>query len=106
MYVPREAHIAGSKLIEYLLQPRTRNDKSAFLAQAGFTQDNPEVLESAIRELIHVETATSDRVDQYGEYYVVVGKIHGPAGSLEVTTVWIRLHGQNVFRFVTLKPTR
>jgi hypothetical protein len=42
LLIPRE------KLTAYLLVPQTKNDKSRFLAQAGFTQANPDALEAAI----------------------------------------------------------
>jgi hypothetical protein len=36
------AIIPEEKITRYLLVPRIKDDKSKFLAQAGFTQDNPE----------------------------------------------------------------
>ncbi len=38
--IPRE------KLTEYLLVPQVKNDKSKYLAQAGFTQSKPDMLEA------------------------------------------------------------
>lgn len=42
MKLPSDAHIAQEKLTRYLLQPRPEDDKSAFLARAGYTLDNPD----------------------------------------------------------------
>ena len=44
--------LLGLELTRYWLIFKPRNDKSQFLAQAGFTLDNWQALETAIRELI------------------------------------------------------
>jgi hypothetical protein len=104
--IPADAVIARDKLPHYLLVPRRRNDKSGFLAQAGFTQANPDVLAAALRQLIVEREAVSDREDQYGVFYRVSGDLSGPSGILRVVTIWIRHHVDGVYRFVTLKPER
>lgn len=48
MKLPVDAIIAREKLTQYLLVPRQKNDKSRFLAQVGFTLQNPEALEEAV----------------------------------------------------------
>jgi len=107
MKIPYAATIPPEKLIHYLLVPRPKNDKSKFLARAGFTLENPEALEAALRELIRTEDATKDRTTEYGEFYQVEGNLMGPAGQLLVVTVWIvRPLNNGTFRFVTLKPGR
>ena len=105
MRIPHDATIARNKLTHYLLVPRQRNDKSGFLAQAGFTQANPDLLEQAIRHLIREQEAVSDREDEYGRFYRVEGALIGPTSSLDTITIWIEtVHGE--YRFVTLKPAR
>lgn len=106
MKIPADAAIATDKLERYLLQPRMRNDKSAHLRQAGFTLDNPEALESAIRDLVGDHEAVSDREDEYGQFFTVTGDLQGPDGVLSVVTVWLRPHAGEGYRFVTLKPNR
>lgn len=98
--------IPDAKLSQYLLVPRQENDKSKFLAQAGFTANNPEQLKQAILDLIHVYDAVSDRQDKYGTYYLVEGPLVGPNGSLAVVTVWIERINDGIFQFITLKPQR
>ena len=49
MKIPADAIIPVGKLVEYLLAPRPKNDKSRFLLRAGFGQSNPEALDAAIR---------------------------------------------------------
>ncbi len=105
MKIPQDATIAREKLTQYLLVPRQRNDKSGFLAQAGFTQENPERLEEAIRRLIREQDAVPDREDEYGRFSRVEGALIGPNGTLNTVTVWIETVGGGV-RFVTLKPAR
>ena len=51
MNIPADAVIATDKLTGYLLIARPLDDKSKFLATAGFTQSNSEILEAAIRNL-------------------------------------------------------
>ena len=98
--------IPSEKLIEYLLVPRVRNDKSKFLAQAGFTIENPAVLEQAIRDLMAQNEALLERENRYGIFYRVSGELMGPSGILSVVTIWIVLVGDGKFRFVTPKPDR
>lgn len=105
MKIPTEAIIPCAKLLDYLLLPKRKNDKSGFLAQAGFTR-NPEALEAALRRLIAENEAHSDRVDEYGVFYRVEGKLYGPNGILAVVTIWILQKVNGEYRFVTLKPAR
>jgi len=67
--------------------PRPEDDKSKFLAQAGFTQENPDQLKQAILSPVQAYDAVSDRQDKYGTYYRVEGPILGPRGALFVVTV-------------------
>lgn len=51
MKIPDDAIIPDEKLTQYLLVYKAKNDKSQFLAQAGFTLDNPDQLKAAIQAL-------------------------------------------------------
>ncbi len=106
MRIPDDAVIPREKLVLYLLVPQRKNDKSRFLARAGFTQENPHLLEQAIRRLISENEAVPDRQNEYGIFYRVQGNLYGPAGVLSAVTVWIQLTNDNHYRFVTLKPAR
>lgn len=106
MKIPPDAVIPAEKLVQYLLKARAKNDKSRFLAQAGFSQTDPDTLEQALRLLITESGAVIDRQDAYGEYYRVDGLLRGPSGILRVATIWMRRHGDEIVRFVTLKPLR
>lgn len=60
MRIPEDAIIPDQKITLYLLVHKPRNDKSKFLAQAGFTQENPEALITAIRLVVAMGEAVED----------------------------------------------
>jgi len=102
-----DAVIPKEKLTCYLLVPRIKDDKSKFLAPAGFTQDNPNDLLNALQELVLTTDAVEDDVNEYGVFYIVEGNLQGFNGrSLLVVTVWLQLRDDGTFRFITLKPKR
>jgi hypothetical protein len=105
--IPDNASIPNEKLTRYLLLYKARNDKSQFLAQAGFTMQNPESLQTAIRTLIQSSEAIEDRTNEYGTFYEVKGGLVGTNGeTLFVTTIWLRRQSDGEFQFVTLKPAK
>jgi hypothetical protein len=61
--------IPEAKLTQYLLIHREHDDKSKFLAQAGFTPNNPNQLKQAILTLIKTHDAVIDRQNKYGTFY-------------------------------------
>ena len=105
MKIPENLNISEDKITRYLLVQKVRNDKSKFLAQAGFTQENPEALRAAIRMQAMATEAIADRSDEYGTFYRVEGNLVGENGvSLAVATIWLRRQIDGEFHFVTLKP--
>jgi len=95
------------KLTRYLLVPREWDDKSKFLAQAGFTRENPHWLLASLRKLAVTAEAEQDRVSEYGEFLRADGELLGPNGRrLEVVTIWLRSRSDGRVRFVTLKPRK
>jgi hypothetical protein len=64
MKIPADGIIPDSKITRYLLVLREQDDKSKFLAQAGFTQDNPEKLTSALRQLADAVEAVEDTTNE------------------------------------------
>ncbi|MEA5580405.1 hypothetical protein VB620_03505 [Nodularia harveyana UHCC-0300] len=107
MKTPGNIIIPQEKLTCYLLVPRIKDDKSKFLAQAGFTQSNPEDLLTAIFQLTTTNETIEDITNEYGTFYTIEGNLQGVNGqSLAVVTVWLESkHDQN-FRFITLKPKK
>ena len=107
MKIPDDAVIPEEKLTRYLLIPRLKDDKSKYLAQAGFTQANPEDLLTAIRQLITDNEAVEDNVNEYGVFYIVEGNLQGINNrNLAVVTVWLQSKYDESFCFITLKPKK
>lgn len=108
MKLPDDVIIPREKLTHYLLVFQPESDKSKFLAQAGYTQENPEALETAIREMIATYEAIFDRHDRFGDFFRVEGTLKGANNhDLQVVTIWImRTEETGMYRFVTLKPWR
>ncbi|NER52213.1 MAG: hypothetical protein F6J92_37345 [Symploca sp. SIO1A3] len=105
MKIPRDATIPDTKLTRYLLIPREQDDKSKFLAQAGFTLDNPELLRAAIRQLADTVEAIEDRSNEYGTFYRVEGQLIGVNDTnLSVTNIWLMRKVDSQFQFITLIP--
>jgi hypothetical protein len=61
MKLPRDVVIAEEKLTQYLLIWRTRNDKSGYLARAGYELSNDDVLEADLRQLAATAEAEADK---------------------------------------------
>ena len=100
MKLPIDSFIAPEKLTHYLLVFTEQNDKSKFLEKGGYSIENWEALEVDIRELLKNE-ATFQKVDTFGEYFVIVGEL---SNGLKVKTIWLREAGLEIFRFITLIP--
>lgn len=60
MRIPVDAIIPDDKITRYLLVQKARNDKSKFLAKAGFTMENPESLKDAIQSPTKIHEAIKD----------------------------------------------
>jgi len=104
MRIPPDARIDDRKLLDYLLKRLPHDDKSAFLARAGFDRKNPGALKEAIRLLCQSAQATRGQNTPYGAKWLVSGTMTGPNGRvLKVKLVWIE-HEDGTFHFVTLVP--
>jgi hypothetical protein len=107
MKLPPDSIISDRKLTEYLLSPRLEDDKSGFLAIAGYTASHWQELGNDLRKLVVEKDADLTRSTVYGDMYEVKGSIVGPNGkTLQVVTVWIRLKANGQTRFVTLVPDK
>ena len=105
MRIPPDAIIPPEKLTRYLLVWRPWDDKSRFLAQAGFSPSEPARLEEAIRRMAANFDAVEDGSNDYGTFFRVEGILEGPGGrSLQVALIWLQWKLDGTFHFVTLKP--
>lgn len=105
MLLPQNAIIAEEKLTRYLLVPLPKDDKSKFLAQAGYTLDNWQKLEQDLRAQVLTQLAELVGTTRYGEKYFIQASLRGRNGvELSVLTVWMMENG--ITRFVTLVPDK
>ena len=99
------AYVDPRKITDYLLKPLEDSDKSAFLARAGYTEKNPEVLLSDIREHLLPLEAIDLGPFAFGRKYGITGRLTGPSGvTLRVKTIWAMVASTRQTRFVTLIP--
>ncbi len=107
MKLPANAVIAPRKLTQYLLRLRLEDDKSQFLALAGYTLENADRLMSDIREQILPLEAELFDESEYGPKYRIRGSLKGPNGrALRVSTIWMKENATNQTKFVTLLPDK
>jgi len=99
--------IAPEKITNYLLRWRVEDDKSAFLAKAGYTLDTADRLAADLRaQLLPLEAELFDR-SEYGDKYIIRGKLKGPNQKvLRVVSVWMIENAGGMAKFVTLYPDK
>ena len=99
--------IAPEKLTQYLLIPRRRNDKSRWLAQAGYTIKNWQLLEKDLRKQILSLIAIPTEYTRYGQLYEIKGNLTGPNGkTLAVCTIWMTEAATGDTKFITMYPEK
>lgn len=107
MRLPANSSIAIEKLTNYLLVPLARGDKSAFLAQAGYTLETVDQLLLDLRTQILPLEAESLEAGKFGLYYEIRGTLMGPGGlTLLVRTIWMTEHLSGITKFITLMPDK
>ncbi|MEG4119707.1 hypothetical protein QUA43_19845 [Microcoleus sp. N9_B4] len=107
MKIPPDAIIPEAKLTRYLLVLKAQDDKSKFLSQGGFSQDNPEALLAAIQFLITSADAVEDGANEFGKFFRAEGELPGVNGrNLVVVTIWLQWQIDGSFHFITLKPKK
>jgi hypothetical protein len=107
MKLAADAIIAREKVANYLLEWRPENDKSQFLALAGYTMDHPDLLVNDIRKQLLPLDAQIEEMTEYGQKYRISGMLTGPNGrALRVETVWMVESVSGVTKFLTLYPTK
>ena len=105
MKLPVDALIAPEKLTGYLLQRREDNDKSGFLAVAGYTTAHAAQLDTDLRAQILPLSAEPAGTTPYGDKFVIHGMLRGPNGrTLRVLSVWMREKATGQTKFITLYP--
>jgi hypothetical protein len=107
MKLPHDSEIPLEKLTHYLLVPKTKADKSKFLARGGYSIEDAERLIEDIRSQILPLDATFASTTEFGDFFAIRAVLRGPNGVfLRVKTIWIREHLRSDVRFVTLLPDK
>jgi hypothetical protein len=75
MKLSPDAVIAYEKVRDYLLEWRAENDKSLFLARAGYTKKDFERLADDIREQLLSLDANYEESTEYGQMFSITGWI-------------------------------
>ncbi|MGA9381724.1 MAG: DUF6883 domain-containing protein [Phormidium sp.] len=106
-YLPQDAIISSAKLTKYLLVLLPKDDKSQFLAQAGYTIENWQQLEQDLREQILPLEAIQITETEFGVKYRIRGSLISPNGTtIQVITIWIIDSLDRQTKFVTLFPDK
>ena len=106
MKFPDDAIIARVKVTDYLLTRRIEDDKSNFLAQAGYTREHADRLQDDLRSLLELEAEFVQKT-AYGDKYQICGTLTGPNGRpLRVTCIWMVEQATGKTKFVTLYPDK
>lgn len=107
MKLPADAIIAPRKLRAYLLERRVEDDKSAFLALAGYSPANLERLEADLRSLLETHESGFVETTEYGDKFEIRGILAGPNGRrLRVVTIWMKEAATGLTKFITLYPDK
>lgn len=107
MKLPANTTIARRKVTEYLLCPRREDDKSGFLALAGYAPEHADQLLLDLREqLLPLDAELFDETE-YGPKYRIRGTLTGPNGrALRVVSIWMKEGATGTVKFVTLRPDK
>jgi hypothetical protein len=103
-------HIDRRKVVDYLLNAEHPDNagKARFFAGLGFTREDPERLEQALRALAREGRLTNVRRTGHGVKYLVEGHLSpytGGAGRL-LRSIWIIDAGNDRPRLVTAYPRK
>jgi hypothetical protein len=95
------------KVRDYLLTHRVEDDKSGFLALAGYSPANPERLETDLRNLLEKRKSRFVETTDYGDKFEIRGTLTGPNGRrLRVATIWMKEAATGLTKFITLCPDK
>jgi hypothetical protein len=107
MKLPANTIIVPDKISKYLLTKREDDDKSQYLAKAGYTLSSAVQWLVDLRQQILPKDAIFLETNTYGDVYEISGNLTGPNGKrLAVTTIWMTETLTRKTKFVTLFPMR
>jgi len=107
MRLPNNTLIDPEKLTGYLLVFKKHNDKSRWLAKAGYTLETWQVLQDDLRKQFKFTDAEFIEITEYGKMYQIKGKLKDPNKiGLCVSTIWIIESNTGISKFVTMYPDK
>ncbi|MCC5646376.1 hypothetical protein LC607_26350 [Nostoc sp. CHAB 5824] len=102
-FLPQDARIAEEKLTKYLLVPLPKDDKSKFLARAGYTLNNWQQLERDLCAQVLTQPAEAIKTTRYGQKYAIRACLRGINGvEFNILTIW--MVANDTTKFVSLVP--
>jgi hypothetical protein len=105
MKLPGSIIISRRKLTDYLLSRRVEDDKSGYLALAGYTVSLADRLLEEIQALSEGDARFLEATE-YGDKYEIRGRLMGPNGRmLHVVTIWMHEKAAQT-KFITLYPDK
>ena len=107
MKLSLDAIIATEKLTDYLLIWRSEDNKSQWLASAGYTVARWQQLESDLRTQILPLDARPARSTRFGQMYEIRGTLTGLDGEvLSIRSFWMYEYETGITKFITLYPDK
>ncbi len=107
MKMPSGLIIQEQKLTNYLLIYQPKDDKSEFLARAGYTLQTWQLLRQHILKAVEELDVTETIATEWGTRFRVKCQWSGLNGRrLRVVAIWQSDKGSDVTRFVTLYPDK
>lgn len=103
---PGDVLIDARKVRGYLLSDThpVGRFKARVFAAVGFDDTKAQAFIAELRRIAVTGEVAEVEDMEFGRKYTVPGELHGPAGSLQILTVWIQESGQAAVRLVTVRP--
>ncbi len=107
MKLAKNSIISEQTIKGYLLIKRKRNDKSKWLAQAGYSISNWKRLRDDLRNQILPMDAELIDDGEFGKLFMIKGILSGPLDKkLEVCSVWMIEKETGKTKFITVYPDK
>ncbi|MBD2006187.1 MULTISPECIES: DUF6883 domain-containing protein [Cyanophyceae] len=107
MRLPSKLVIEDQKITSYLLVYQPKNDKSEYLALAGYNLENWEILKRDILNAVDGSKVTEITSTDWGTRLKVKSQWYGPNSRLvRVMTIWQQDEEADIVKFITLYPDK
>ena len=107
MQLPSGLVVQDRKLTHYLLVYQVEDDKSEFLASAGYTLQNWQLLKRDRLKAMTIAEVVEVMPTDWGARFKVKAQWYGLNGQrLKVIVIWQQDDGSDAIRFVTLYPDK